>query len=91
MMVRQRVYQCRRLRFEIFRPLQSGLPYPEATGAFGLGTVPSGKLAQQITARRAVFFAQRCRQRPKITDHASLLAWKAMIATPPEPRDNTGH
>jgi len=43
-----------RLHFEVFRPLQSGLPNPEAAGAFGLGTVPSRKLEQVVAVRCTV-------------------------------------
>jgi hypothetical protein len=48
-----------RLCFEIFRPLHSSLPNPEAAGAFGLCTVPGGKLEQRVAAGRAVFFSER--------------------------------
>jgi hypothetical protein len=79
------------LRFEVFHPLQSGLLNPGAAGAFGLGTVPGGKLDQRLAAGFAASFVQRSRQRPKIADHAFLLSWNAIIATLPELRDNPGH
>jgi hypothetical protein len=80
-----------RLRFEIFRSLQSGLPNPETTGALSLLPVPGGKMEQRVAAGRTALFVPWWRQRPKIADHAPLLAGKAMIAALPTQRDNLKH